>query len=249
MLTIFYRRFYILLFLVWLAATGAIFVLSVWGDLPTFVDDFEKVVQLDPTQDQPEARGANATMSTVERVTEKVIHRARVAKEAVRKEVVREVRGVEKGVEEVEQVFQVTRQVAAPQPEQAATSPAPKKQPVASQSRQHPGAGRVTSIRFTETADRLVAHLTTSRPVGKVTVFWLENPTRLVVDLRGDWKNEARRINRFSDSFMYRVILGMHPDRLRVAFKFDNPKAPVGERPGLRYTESGLDIVVNNPNR
>lgn len=246
MLTIFYRRFYIFLFLLWLAATAGIFVLAVWGDLSTFLTDFDQIVQLESSPDHVEMKAVNGTMNTVEQVTEKVIHKAQVAKEAVRKEVVREVRVLEKEAEDVEKVFQVTRRAEPPTSDMSA-SKRQKAEAVVTQSRQHPGAGRVTGIKFTRGRSRLTTHLTTSKPVGKVTVFWLENPTRLVVDLRGDWKNEAPRINRFSDYFMYRVILGMHPDRLRVVFKFDDPKAPLGKRPGLTYTDTGLDIVVDTP--
>lgn len=239
MLKIFYRRFYILLFLVWLGATAGLFVLSVWGDFSTFVSDFDAIIKVEREDDPVVDQGDDA----LTKATETVVHKAQVAREVVRKEVVRDVQVVEKAVEKV-----------LPAKEPVESKPAMKRvekeaESMLKQARTHEGAGVVKAISFSETADRLIAHLRTSKEVGKVTVFWLENPTRLVVDLRGDWKNTATRINRFKDSFMYRVVLGMHPDRLRVVFKFNDPKAPMGKRPGLIRTADGIDVVVEDPVR
>ena len=248
MLSIFYRRFYILLFLVWLAATAGMFVFAVWGDLDTFVEDFSDVMH---TEADPQV--ANATEDIVARTADVVVHRAQVALEAVEREVVGEVRRVEDAAETVYKVIGAPKggtseKTAEPSAKASAASQAESRAAaLKSQSRQKTGTGELKAIAFSETDDRLVAHLTTSRKADKITVFWLENPTRLVVDLRGDWKNTAQRINRFTDGFMYRVIVGMHPDRLRVVFKFSDPRTPVGERPPIVHTAKGLNIVVNDP--
>lgn len=241
MLRLFYRRFYILLFLAWLGATAGLFVLSVWGDFSTFVSDFDAIIKVEREQDPNVAASEDA----LTKATESVVHKAQVAKEVVRKEVVRDVQVVEQAVEKVERAVLPTTRKAAPQKSMKDV----KKQADAmlGKARSHDGAGVVRAISFSESADRLIAHLKTTREVGKVTVFWLESPTRLVVDLRGDWKNTATRINRFKESFMHRVILGMHPDRLRVVFKFNDPTVPMGKRPGLIRTADGIDIVVEDP--
>jgi len=242
LLKIFYRRFYILLFLVWLVATAGLFVLSVWGDFGTFVTDFKEIVRVGGEEDEL----VLATKDTVAQATDKALHKAQVARDVVRKKVSGEVHAVEEAVEEgVEKVFKVKVHVSGD--DQVEKIVEHKAQSILKQARQHKGAGKLAAISFTEKGDQLVAHLKTSKSVGKVTRFWLDNPTRLVVDLRGDWKNATSRVSRFADSFMYRVIIGMHPDRLRVVFKFEDSKAPAGELPELIYTDDGLDIVVENP--
>lgn len=241
MLTIFYRRFYILLFLVWLGATAGLFVLSVWGDFDTFVSDFGQIVAVEQTQDPVVESGQDV----LEKTSEAIMHKAQVARDVVRKEIRREVSAVEHEADTVyrEVTGAKSSKVESPTMRQVEQRAEKLLQSV----RKQEGVGKVTAISFSESPDRMVAHLKTSKPVEKVTVFWLDNPTRLVVDLRGEWKNMATRINRFQDSFMYRVILGMHPDRLRVVFKFNDPKTPKGKRPGLIHAENGLDIVVENP--
>lgn len=243
MLTIFYRRFYILLFLVWLVATAGLFVLSVWGDFDTFVSDFSAVMAVEETRDPAVEAGRDVLQKT----SEAIVHKAQVARDSVRREIRREVETVEEVAEEA--VRETAGAPKKPTPKPAMRQVEQRAVKLLKSARKKEGAGKVGAIAFSESPDRLVTHLTTSRPVEKVTVFWLDNPTRLVVDLRGKWVNKATRINRFKDSFMYRVILGMHPDRLRVVFKFADPKSPKGDRPGLIHSENGLDIVVENPAR
>ncbi|WP_031482734.1 AMIN domain-containing protein [Maridesulfovibrio frigidus] len=248
MLTIFYRRFYILLFLIWLSATAGLFVLSVWGDYDTFIDDFSKMVRDEVHTNSTNATAGieikgeslNATGSTVlSQASDAIMHKAKVAKNAVRREVVYEVRAVEEGVEDI---FDENQPVVDPIAEEVAADKARK-----AMDRQHSGAGRLTEVMFTETPDKFLAQLRTTKNVERVTFFWLPKPTRLIVDLRGKWKNSASSLYRFSDSFMSHVVVGMHPDRLRVVFEFTDSKAPMGTRPELVRTPEGLDVVVVSP--
>ncbi|OEU66688.1 MAG: hypothetical protein BA863_16760 [Desulfovibrio sp. S3730MH75] len=250
MLTIFYRRFYILLFLIWLSATAGLFVLSVWGDYDTFITDFSKMVREDLHTNSTNATATagieikgeslNATGKTVlVQASDAIMHKAKVAKNAVRREVVHEVRAVEEGVENI---FDEKKSVIDPIAEEVAADKARK-----AMNRQHSGLGKLTELMFTETPDKFLAQLRTSKNVERVTFFWLPKPTRLIVDLRGKWENKASSLYRFSDSFMSHVVVGMHPDRLRVVFEFTDSKAPMGTRPELVRTPGGLDVVVVNP--
>ncbi|MGL1862941.1 MAG: AMIN domain-containing protein [Pseudodesulfovibrio sp.] len=243
MLKIFYRRFYILLFLVWLGATAGLFVLSVWGDFSTFVTDFSEIIRVQNEQDEM----VIATRDAATQAVGKVMHKTRVAESVVRKKIGGEMHAVEEVVEEaVEEVIGVKPHIS--HDEQAEEVVERRAQALLKQSRQHNGAGKLTSIAFTQTNKQLVAHLQTSKSVDLVTRFWLDGPTRLIVDLRGNWRNgTSGNRSSLTDSFVYQVILGTHSDRLRVVFRFDDPKAPMGELPELIYTDDGLDIVVANP--
>lgn len=248
MLMIFYRRFYILLFLIWLAATVGIFVLSVWGDFDKFVHDFREIVEVGTKPVDLNATDQDMAVRTAD----KLVHKVQVARDTVRQKVVDEVVSgavaevtaeVAKDVRAVEKVLGM--KPAAPGVPMARVEA--RAETLLGQARQHAGAGELLSMAFSGEGDRITAHLTTSKPVDKVTAFWLPDPTRLVVDLRGEWKNLSPRISRFGEGFLYRVVIGMHSDRLRLVFKFSDAKAPLGERPGLIHTDQGLDIVVDDP--
>lgn len=239
MLMIFYRRFYILLFLVWLLATGSVFVLTVWGDFDTFITVFQQVAKVEQGE-RAAGQPAVTESEVVPNETERVMHRVRRTEDAARTEIVREVL---KGLSEAEQLKIVTT---------AATEvPAEKRKAVAPKEPQAPRTQKIvkdlTAVTFTESEDRLTAHLSTTGSVEKITAYWMDTPTRIVVDLRGNWKNLAPRIHRFTNSFMYRAIIGMHADRLRIVFKFEDQQAPLGDQPQFVPTANGVDIVITNP--
>ena len=226
MLKIFYRRFYILLFLVWLGATAGLFVLSVWGDFSTFVTDFSEIIRVQNEQDEMVIATRDAAIQAVG----KVVHKTRVAENAVRKKIGGEIHAVEEAVEEaVAEIIDIKPHLS--HDEQVEDAVEHRAQALLKQSRQTRGAGKLTSIAFTQTDKRLVAHLKTTKNVDKVTRFWLEGPTRLIVDLRGKWKNgTSSSRSSLTDSFVYQVVLGTHSDRLRVVFRFDDPKAPIDRK-------------------
>ncbi|GKT29193.1 hypothetical protein ADUPG1_001094, partial [Aduncisulcus paluster] len=85
--------------------------------------------------------------------------------------------------------------------------------------------GMLDNLEFTHTETEFLARLQTSREVGRVTYFWLDKPSKLVVDLRGKWRYSVPRVTDFVSGFVGQVVLGRHTDRLRLVFNFRNPKA------------------------
>ncbi len=166
---------------------------------------------------------------------DKAIHKVEVAKDVVRRKVSGEVLTVEKAVEEG---LHIKEEQPALKPTESKGTP--------QKAGRFEEVGELTAITFTETENTLIAHLKTSKPVAKITRFWMQNPTRAVVDLRGSWRYTTARLKTFKGGFMYQVILGMHPDRLRIVFRFDDIKAPKGELPRCVRTGDGLDIIVKN---
>lgn len=247
MLTIFYRRFYILLFLIWLSATAGLFVLSVWGNFDTLINGFSRIEQEVVTTSTAMNRTGPTDMlvgdgngndeNVVLRASDAIVHKARVAGNAIRRDVIHE-------VQEVEDVFIEKKPVPDPIDPIAAEIAANKTRSNSLKERDHAGFGKLTEISFNETSDKFLAQLKTSKSVQRATFFWLEKPTRLVVDLRGEWKSEVPTLHRFSESFISLVAIGMHPDRLRLVFKFTDQNAPKGKRPELVWTDEGLNVVV-----
>lgn len=219
-------------------------MLSVWGNFDTLINDFSKIEQKVVTNSTANGTGPTEMLvgdgngtgkNAVLRASGSIIvHKARVAGDATRREVIHEVR-------EVEDVFIERKPVPDSIPAEIV---ADKIKPNGLKERDHAGFGKLTEISFNETSEMFLAQLKTSKSVQRVTFFWLEKPTRLVVDLRGEWESGVPTLHRFSDSFMSLVAIGMHPDRLRLVFKFTDQSAPVGKRPDLVRTNEGLNVVV-----
>lgn len=236
MLTIFYRRFYILLFLVWLVAVAGLFVLSVWGNFDTFVNDFSRIVQM----------GAGNSTNGTDREPE-VVQVVEKAGESIRREVVHEVRTLEK---DINKAFVRNKTTLPPDPVKQDIKrdlAGNRTAAVSAHDSGTEGLGELTELDFTHTPEQFLARLKTTRKVGRVTYFWLDKPAKLVVDLRGKWGYSTRRVTDFIDGFVKQVVLGGHPDRLRVVFIFTDPKARRGKAPELIRTPEGLDILVDVP--
>nr|WP_239061027.1 AMIN domain-containing protein [Desulfovibrio sp. JC022] len=233
-MTVFYRRFYILLFLIWLGAVSGLFVLSVWGDFDTFIRDFSIYTRM----------AGNGTPAVVNG-SQTFVQAAKEEVTSVRREVVHEVRKVER---ETEQLFEgnktadsnasdpIKREI---QQDLAANRTVPVSKEAAG------GIGMLDSLEFTHTENEFLARLQTSSKVGRVTYFWLDKPSKLVVDLRGKWRYSVPRKTDFISGFVGQVVLGRHTDRLRLVFNFRDPAAEKGPSPQLIRTPQGLDIVVS----
>ncbi|WP_320173326.1 hypothetical protein [Maridesulfovibrio sp.] len=234
MLTVFYRRFYILLFLIWLGAVSGLFVLSVWGDFDTFIRDFNKPAQM--LFNGTSAVNGSETLMQV--ATEEAT--------SVRREVVHEVRKVERDVEQFIEGNQTANQADSnPVKREIQEDLAANRTQGVTVSKGTAGpVGMLDNLEFTHTETEFLARLQTSLEVGRVTYFWLDKPSKLVVDLRGKWRYSVPRVTDFVSGFVGQVVLGRHPDRLRLVFNFRNPEAEKGPSPQLIRTPQGLDIVV-----
>lgn len=234
MLTVFYRRFYILLFLIWLGAVSGLFVLSVWGNFDTFIRDFSFYTRM---AENGTPAVVNGSQTFVQAAEEEVT--------SVRREVVHEVRKVEREVEEFFEGNETEQKTDPIQEEIKQDLAANRTQTVPKKSTG--SIGTLDVLEFTHTETEFLARLQTSSEVGRVTYFWLDKPSKLVVDLRGKWSYEVPRVTDFISGFVGQVVLGRHTDRLRLVFNFRDPKEKKGPSPQLIHTPQGLDIVVTNP--
>ncbi len=246
MLKIFYRRFYILLFLIWLLAIAGLFVFSVWGDFGTFMIDLNKIIRTEKTEIKSDfmiANGTNATGNQTQRGFDSNASGYEGAGNSVRRKVVHDIHVVEKDVEEF---LGVKEPAPAPAvPKAVIAQPAKKK----NQPKPSGVVNVVNKIKFIPRDDSFLARLKTVEKAGRITHFWMAKPTRLVVDLRGKWKKDIRNVYRFKNNFINKIILGLHPDRLRLVFLFTEPDIAKGNSPAIAITPEGLDIIVDNPAR
>lgn len=226
---IFRQRFSILLFLLWFGATTGLFMLTVWGDFDTLVSNFEELVS---SKQRPEnvTEGMSGTVS-------KTADRDRSMSSAIRKQIVRDTILVEEKIEKI--IMEV-------EPDTEQTSLIQKAAPK-TYARGEQGAGTLTNLECTQSSNLLAAHLSITGTIGKISKFRLGNPARLVVDLHGKWKTTAPARKDLTAAFVRRVDVGIHPDKLRLVFRFQNPRASTDTLPQLTFTERGLNIEVQNP--
>jgi len=212
----------------------------VWGNFNTFVTDFVEIIQTGNSANSTNATG-KSFFSHVSVLAE---NSTQVADNAIRREVVHEVRSLE---EDAREVFNASDTPAVPVDPITKEVAEDEAEPKLQQSESSDGIGVLEKISFTDTPDSFLARLDTSEKIGRVTYFWMEKPLRLVVDLRGSWKNNVLSVYPFTDSFMHRVVIGMHPERLRLVFRFTDTDGPMGGKPELIHTPDGMDIVVTKP--
>jgi len=235
-LTVFYRRFYILLFLIWLGAVSCMFVLAVWGNFDSFIYDFRQPVRMFANN----SIAVNGSQSLMQVADEEIA--------SVRREVVREVHKVER---EAEQFFadNATKQTNSSEliKEEIQADLAANSTKQSTAAKELPGGvGLLEKIEFTHSGEQFLARLRTTREVGRVTYFRMEKPARLVTDLRGRWRYEVPRKTEFVSGFIEQVVIGQHTDRLRLVFHFRNQTAGNISYPELIRTPEGIDIVLNN---
>lgn len=85
------------------------------------------------------------------------------------------------------------------------------------------GKGAVTRVTMNSTDAKLVLTVYCNRPVGDTTYMNLTNPRRLVVDLREPWDLKTRNVVRVKSGAVKHVVMGSHPDRLRLVVHFRTP--------------------------
>ncbi len=107
--------------------------------------------------------------------------------------------------------------VPEPEPEPA-PKPKPAPDPVAANA-----PGIVKSVELDENGDGFTITVRANREIGDTSYLNLDNPRRLVVDLRDGWTLNVKNVVR-SKGRIKHIVIGEHPDRLRLVVHFNaNP--------------------------
>jgi len=105
--------------------------------------------------------------------------------------------------------------------------------------------GTLLSHRFEWRDDRFQARFQTDRPVAGAKIFFRSSPSIWVVDLPGRWRNAAPRINTVDQGNIRRVVIGEHPEFLRVVFYYrerDLPRPAVAPR--VTEKDNGFAVAI-----
>ncbi|NDV22429.1 AMIN domain-containing protein [Desulfovibrio sp. JC022] len=81
-----------------------------------------------------------------------------------------------------------------------------------------------------------------SASAGKISWFNLAKPRRLVVDLHGKWQNKAKSLYRLKDCPLRKIVLGEHPDKIRLVFYLDKKGVPAKIKPTVRKHDKGVSL-------
>ncbi len=225
MFIVFYRRFYILLFLVWLAAVAGLVIFAVWGSMTNFLHEvrseglFRSSALVNATQpaniNHPVGQG-NKTSPF--RRTLKVAHK-----------------GPDSSREEE----------SVPAPLHAAKKAPAQDVELASQpfvSTEEPAV--LQGIECVPAEQHVIVRLQTSCSVGKVTAFYMEQPQGLVVDLHGNWRFLPPRVQDGLPGFIRKIVLGRHDTYLRIVLYYKGAIQDTSRVPQREHRANGLDIHI-----
>ena len=107
-------------------------------------------------------------------------------------------------------------------------------------------AGNIKSIKLSVTDTGFTITILADRPIGDTTYMNLLNPRRLVIDLREKWTAKIRNVIRTESGPVKHIVLGSHPDRLRLVVHFRTP--PAGKlNPKFERKGNSLTVSVQTP--
>ena len=83
--------------------------------------------------------------------------------------------------------------------------------------------GIINSIGLDSSANGFSITIQANRPVGDTTYINLSSPRRLVIDLREKWTSKTDNVIRSKTGPVRHIVIGDHPDRLRLVVHFRTP--------------------------
>ncbi|TIH13746.1 AMIN domain-containing protein [Marinifilum sp. JC120] len=84
-----------------------------------------------------------------------------------------------------------------------------------------------------------------SSSAGKISWFNLAKPRRLVVDFHGKWQNKAKSLYRVKDCPVQKIVLGEHPDKIRLVFYLAEKGIPAKIKPTVRKYAKGVVLGLD----
>ncbi|ACS81445.1 AMIN domain-containing protein [Maridesulfovibrio salexigens] len=149
---------------------------------------------------------------------------------------------VEKKAEAVSVAEKPVEKTKAPEPKVAESKVAEQKKVTKKVSKSSVSKRIVSKVSFACESSKASVDVALSAAPGKVSWFNLAKPRRLVLDLHGKWQNKAKSLYRLKDCPVQKIILGEHPDKIRVVVYLDEKAAPAKIKPVVRKHDKGLSF-------
>lgn len=96
-------------------------------------------------------------------------------------------------------------------------------------------------------ADSIILRAATNGAVERVTWFNVANPAeprKLAMDLRGNWRKKGGSVLRFDTGPVKNIVVGEHPDRLRLAVEFRDGAVGQSLEPKLESGPKGVAMTI-----
>lgn len=106
---------------------------------------------------------------------------------------------------------------------------------------------RLLSHRFREAATEFTATFATDAPPGEGRTYFLRNPARYVVDMKGRWQNASPRLNTLNGQYISRVVIDAHDSFLRVVFHCADQTTEIKEHLKLEKGPAGFTVTIPRP--
>lgn len=98
------------------------------------------------------------------------------------------------------------------------------------------------SINLQTVGNKIVFVIDTSGPAGNYNSFTLQSPSRIVVDLMGNWRNEGKREYDINSNPVKKIRTGLYPEKLRIVIDVASDELP---HYSVDKYPRGLILVVN----
>ncbi len=106
-------------------------------------------------------------------------------------------------------------------------------------------AGIFGRIVTTCSVDNVTSKIPLSGTAGRVTWFNLQNPRKLVVDIRGRWENRGKSIYRLKGCPVEKIVVGEHSDKMRMVFYINKKDTPKRITPVIKKSAKGVTLSLN----
>lgn len=93
-------------------------------------------------------------------------------------------------------------------------------------------------------SDHIVLRVVTNGHVDKVTAFNVRQPRKLAVDLHGEWRKKGPPVVRFATGPVKNVVVGEHPDRLRLSMEFRQGAVEPDMQPRVESGPKAVTVTI-----
>jgi hypothetical protein len=90
----------------------------------------------------------------------------------------------------------------------------------------------------------VIVRIATSKPVEHLSWFNQAEPRKLAADFHGEWRKKGGHVLRFDTGPLKNIIVGQHPDRMRLAVEFRDGAVKPDLEPKLETTPEGVTLTI-----
>ena len=93
-------------------------------------------------------------------------------------------------------------------------------------------------------SDRIILRAATNGQAGQVTSFNVREPRKLAVDLHGEWRKKGPPVVRFATGPVKNIVVGEHPDRLRLSIEFREGAVEPDMQPKVETGPKAVTVTI-----